>query len=222
MPAQDLKKRNPEIYRTALDMILPDYLLAYLPTKQQWTNEGIQNPVNLYQASLRLGVSYQATVCAFQRLGCFNFSEGRRLLKVPLTDTKRALLEGFKIENLENIDVWCLSEKEEETTIRANSCDLVVLKLQQNGSAGYRWNVRPLENAGFAILYDRTRIVDFEIVGTPSLRTIISRPPDLKSAEVTLEETCSWQRTVPRSNVMKIKYRNSDKLKEGLYRETEQ
>lgn len=218
---RELRKRDRKIFSTALNLLLPNFLLFELQQRQKWTDKDMANPVNIYQASLRLGASYHATVHAFERLGCFTASVSRKLLKVHLSGVKRTLLEDYQIKNLENIDVWCISEKEEGTAILSNPRDLFVLQLQQNGSAGYHWDIDVLKDSGFAILKDSTKIVDFVKVGTPSLRNVICRPPDVSSEEFILEETCPWPRKVRLSNRMTIKYQRSTKPKEGLYRKNE-
>ena len=77
------------------------------------------NPINIYQASLRLEASYHATVCAYQRLGCITSSESRKLLNVCTSDIKRELLEDCQIKEIDNVEVWRVSEDEVGTTIRA-------------------------------------------------------------------------------------------------------
>ena len=214
----ELRKIDSSAFDTVLDLLLPNFLLVELQKKQKWADNDMFNPFNIYQASLRLGASYQATVKAYERLGCFTNSESRKLLKVKLLDIKKELLEGVLNDKLDNIDVWVLSENEEGTTILANPNDLIVLRLRQKGSAGYRWDLEAFEKAGFAILKDSTKIVDFEKVGSPSLRTVISKPPETLSVDVAIKETCPWRRRIPQSNEMTINCRYVEQPKEGLYR----
>ena len=214
----DLRKIDSSAFDTVLDLLLPNFLLVELQKKQKWADNDMFNPFNIYQASLRLGASYQATVKAYERLGCFTNSESCKLLKVKLLDIKKELLEDVLCDNLDNIDVWVLSENEEGTKILANPNDLIVLRLRQKGSAGYRWDLDAFEKAGFSILKDTTNIVDFEKVGSPSLRTVISKPRETSNSEIAIKETCPWRRRIPQSNEMKINCRYVEKPKEGLYR----
>lgn len=215
---KEVKQRNRRVFVTALDLLLPNYLIADLQRRQKWTSSDMVNPINIYQASLRLEASYHATVCAYQRLGCITSSESRKLLNVCTSDIKRELLEDCQIKEIDNVDVWRVSEDEVGTTIRAKQNDIVVLRLKQNGSAGYRWDIGALEDDGFSVLDDKTRIVNFKKIGTPSLRTVVSKLPERKSGEFVLEETCPWPRRISRSNVLTLKYRRLTEPKEGLYR----
>ena len=159
---KEVKQRNRRVFVTALDLLLPNYLIADLQRRQKWTSSDMVNPINIYQASLRLEASYHATVCAYQRLGCITSSESRKLLNVCTSDIKRELLEDCQIKEIDNVEVWRVSEDEVGTTIRAKQNDIVVLRLKQNGSAGYRWDIGALEDDGFSVLDDKTRIVNFK------------------------------------------------------------
>lgn len=207
-----------ENFVSVLDLLLPNFLLASLQARQKWSNRDLQDPINIYQASLRLGASYQATVHAYERMGCYTSSDARKLLKIKLSDTKRTLLEDINTENLDDIDVWCLSEDKDEYAIRAKRDDLFVLRLKENGSAGYAWDFEALEEKGFAILEDKTEIVDGERIGTPSLRTVIAKPPESETGEFLLEETCPFPREVTRSNLMNISYAREAQPREGILR----
>ena len=203
---------------SVLDLLLPNFLLASLQVRQKWSNRDLEDPVNIYQASLRLGASYQATVYAYERMGCYSASDSRKLLKIKLSDIKRILLEDHNPENLDDIDVWCLSEDKEEYAIQANRNDLFVLRLQEKGSAGYAWDFEALEEKGFAILEDKTEIVDWKRIGTPSLRKVIAKPPNAETGEVMLEETCPFPREITRSNFMHISYTRQAEHREGILR----
>lgn len=93
-----------------------------------------------------------------------------------------------------------------------------MLKLKEKGSAGYAWDFDALENEGFEVSKDDTEIIDWERVGTPSLRKVITNLPALESGEFLLEETCPFPREVPRSNLMRIHYEPATKPKEGIVR----
>ena len=107
-----------KIYNFALDLLLPKHLLAELQKRQKWKDSDLVDPVKMYQASLRLGTNCATTVHAFERMGCFSTADRQKLLNVKLLDVKRTLLVDFKHANIDNIDVWCLSEDKEEFVIK--------------------------------------------------------------------------------------------------------
>ena len=207
-----------ENFVSVLDLLLPNFLLASLQVRQKWSNRDMEDPANIYQASLRLGASYQATVYAYERLGCYTSSDSRRLVKIKLSDIKRTLLEGINPKNLDDIDVWCLSEDKEEYAIQANRGDLFAFRLRENGSAGYAWDFEALEEKGFAILDDKSEIVDRERIGTPSLRKVVAKPPEIETGEFLLDETCPFPREITRSNMMNISYTREAEPREGILR----
>lgn len=210
------KSPEDEYFVSVQDLLLPNFLLANLQVRQKWSNSDLEDPVNIYQASLRLGASYEATVHAYERMGCFTPSASQKLLTIKLSDIKRTLLEDYNPENIEDLDVWCLSDDKEECAIPANRDDLFLFRLKEKGSAGYAWDFEAIEEKGFAILEDKTEIVDRKRIGTPSLRKVITKPPELVTGDFLLEETCPFPRKITRSNLVNIRYRLEAEPEEGI------
>lgn len=215
-PASMLRKRNSELFELALKLLLPNFLLAELQKRQKWTNQDILDPVNIYQASLRLGATYESTVHAFHLVGCLSDSDREKLLEHKLIDIKKRILEDYPSDQLHSIDVWSLSQREEGAVLHAKPDDLFVMKLRENGAAGYQWDFAALQDAGFAILKDTSTIEDAEQIGAPSLRTVVTKPSEASTDEYLIQETCPWKRIATNIKKMRIKYRRSLPLTEGL------
>lgn len=215
--ASMLRKRNSEIFELALKLLLPNFLLAELQKKQKWTNQDLRGPVNIYQASLRLGASYDSTVYAFHLFGCLSDADRDKLLERKLIDIKKRILEDCPSDRLDRIDVWCLSPREEGAVLYAKPDDLFVIKLRENGAAGYQWDFETMKDAGFAIVNDCSTIEDTEQIGAPSLRTVVAQPSEASDDNYLLEESCPWKRVPTNINKMTIRYRRSLPLTEGLF-----
>lgn len=212
-----LRYLSEKSYRMVLNLLLPNFLLDEFQAKQKWGSKDLANPVNMYQASLRLGASYQSTVQAYKRLGCISASDASDLRAIDVIDVKKSLLEDYRNDDLDNRDVWCLSAREEETLVEAGPNDLLVVKLKEHSSAGYEWDLEPLKRGGFYILYDDTKTEGLGQVGAPSHRTVIVNPAQSVSGNYEIEESCSWRRVPTPEVKMNIKYRKTPKLEEGLY-----
>ena len=218
MSNRELKSRNDKVYELAINLLLPNFLIADLQNKQKWNNRDLNDPINIYQLALRLGASYEDTVNALRNLKILSDSDRKKMLKTNLIDIKRTLLEGNEVDNLVQIDVWCLSHQDEGTIVRARPNDLFVFKLTQNCSAGYLWQFDTLKEAGFAMLRDWTKASDSREVGLSSLRKLIAKPNQTVSGYYEIEESCPWERIPQYSNTMAFSYEQLKHLKEGLFR----
>lgn len=214
--ASNLRKRKSEIFELAIKMLLPNFLLAELQKKQRWTNKDLLDPVNIYQASLRLGASYESTVHAFSLLGCLSKVESQQLLENDLIDIKKRILKDCPSAQLDSIDVWSLSQWEEGAVLHAKPDDLFVIRMRENGAAGYQWNIETLQDVGFAIVKDVSTTEDTDQIGASSLRTVVAKPARAKDDDYLLEESCSWRRIPTNIKKMTFKYRRLLPLNEGL------
>lgn len=206
-----------ECYKIVLNLLLPNFLLDEFMAKQGWGSKELANPVNMYQASLRLGTSYRSTVEAFNRLGNLTSSDHSDLIETDVTDIKRSLLEDFRVDCLKEREVWYLTKPDEDATIRANPKDLIVLKLKEHSSAGYEWDLEPLEKVGFNVLYDETKTEGLGQIGAPSHRSLVVNPGESDSGDYLIKESCPWRR-VPTPEVnLTIRYRRPHQLINGRY-----
>ena len=215
---RQLRDQNEETYKSAINFLLPNFLLADVQNKQRWSNRDLENPKNIYQASLRLGARYEDTVFAYRSIGALSDSAREKLLNANLRDIKRELLEGYdEFDSIDNADVWCISRKDEGSLIHANPNDLFVMNLKQSCSAGYLWNFDALEEAGFVLLKDWTEVSHTRVVGRPSRRRLIAMPAQSASGDYVIEQSCPWPRITTETTKRVISYRRQRQLKEGLY-----
>ena len=215
---RQLRDQNDEMYKLAINILLPSFLLADMRNKQRWSNRDLENPKNIYQASLRLGASYEDTVFAYRNLGVLSHSASENLLNASLRDIKRELLEGYdELDSIDDTEVWCLSKRDQGSLIHAKPNDLFVMNLKQSCSAGYMWNFDALEEAGFVLLKDWTEVSHTRVVGRPSRRRLITVPAQSASGDYVIGQLRPWLGISSQTSKMAISYRRQRQLKEGLY-----
>lgn len=200
----------------ASNFLLPKFLLAKLHNQQEWERRDYENPHTLYQASLRLGASYSATIQAFERDRVLTAEQRRALVKVRPRDLKADLVNGHNVQNWQDRDVWRLTEHDEGNVIEANRNDLFVLKLKEHGGSGYLWAYHELEKAGFVVLKDETEAMYPDRIGGPRRRYILGEAPDLQDGSYTLREVRPW-RGDEGVNQVTVHYRRAHGREDGQY-----
>lgn len=211
------KLLNEECYQIVLNLLLPNFLLDEFMAKQKWASAELANPVNMYQASLRLGTSYRSTIQAFNRHGYLSSSDFSDLVETDVTDIKRSLLEDFPVNSIKKREVWHLTKHDENTIIRANPKDLFVLNLKEHSSAGYEWNIESLKEVGFKILHDETKPEGLGQIGAPSHRFIVFYAEESNSGDYVIEESCPWRREPTPDVNLRIRYRRFPQLITGRF-----
>lgn len=177
----------------AAAFLLPKWLLQMHARRQRWNRASMGDPHVVYQLALRAGASYEATCIALERHEIIDRAIRDRLVAKSRRDIKAELLDGFAIEDFRR-DVWLLSERDEGLTLEGASEDLFVVKLTEQGGAGYLWTTQSFVDAGFAILRDERQIPSPDkSVGGPATRelTVQARAPI--GGDIALELKRPWQ-----------------------------
>jgi Zn-dependent peptidase ImmA (M78 family) len=145
----------------AASFLLPKWLLQFHAGRQGWNAHSMREPSLVYQMSLRVGASYDATCRTLNRYEIIERNTLDELLQVQPKKIKSQILGGHKMENWYP-DVWVLTEADEGTRIQGGPNDIFVLKLRENSGAGYIWKLEDLKAAGFAVVTDTRHIPDNE------------------------------------------------------------
>jgi Zn-dependent peptidase ImmA (M78 family)/predicted secreted protein len=186
--------------------LLPKWLLQIHARRQNWNGKSMTDPFVVYQMSLRIGASYEATCVALAQHKIIDEGTRRNLVDVPRRKIKAELLDGFEVENYFP-DVWVLTEKDEGLTLEGQPDDLFILRVRERGGAGYLWNTDGLRKSGFAILGDERDIPSPETgVGAPVLRTFTIRSQKPSSGSFDLEQRRPWQKTVKPLSSLHVAY----------------
>ncbi|MCP1612136.1 Zn-dependent peptidase ImmA (M78 family) [Azospirillum lipoferum] len=190
----------------AAEFLMPKWVFQAHARRQGWNKESMEDPCVVYQMALRIGASYDATCRALNRHSIIDGSTREKLLRVERKRIKKSLLGDVAVENWHR-DVWLLTERDEGTVIEGQPEDCFVLRLRERSSAGYVWNFKSLQEAGFAILRDTRDIPSPEtaIGGVVSrLLTLRRDEPDL--GELSVEQRRPWLKTGAPLSKFQLKY----------------
>jgi len=179
----------------ASTFLLPKWLLQMHARRQGWNRASMGDPHCVYQLSLRVGASYQATCVALERHDIIDATTREALLAKPRRAIKAELLDGVVVENFFP-DVWLLTERDEGSTIEGQPDDVFVLRLKEQGGAGYLWTTTGLVESGFGILRDRREIPPpDEVIGRPVTRALTARRTEPAKGSFALELRRPWLKT---------------------------
>lgn len=177
----------------ASTFLMPKWLLQLHARQQGWDRRSMSDPHAVYQLSLRVGASYEATCFGLERHEIIDAGTRERLLDKPRRALKEELLDGFEVDNY-HPDVWLLTERDEGLTLEGQPDDLFVLRLGEKGGAGYLWNTTGLIDAGFAILRDRRDIPSAERgIGGSVTRELTAHHPEPARGHFSLELKRPWE-----------------------------
>jgi predicted secreted protein len=154
----------------ASELLAARPLMLAASRRHRWTREALGEAANVYQLSLRLGVSFQAACWALAAHNIVPQATARALQNQTVKSLKVALADSL-IEN-PWADVWRITESDSDSFIEAVPDDIFAVHLQDNASAGYLWElVDPGQHS--QILNERTGAVDS--YGMPTSRVVFLR-----------------------------------------------
>ncbi len=200
----------------ASHFLLPKFALAQLMRQQQWSTHDFEDPQTLYQASLRLGASYDATVRAFEREKTISLARRRDLLRTKPRDLKADLVNGHPVNGWANRDVWRLTEHDEGVVIEARREDLFLLKLREHRGSGYLWTFDELKRAGFVIVRDEAEPLTPGRIGGIKRRVVLGEASMLQEGSYLLEERRGWGDARP-AQTLSLSFRSCPGREAGLF-----
>ncbi|MEP1930127.1 MAG: ImmA/IrrE family metallo-endopeptidase, partial [Roseibium sp.] len=182
---QDLQEVAADAF--AAEFMLPRWLYKHHVRQQAWTvQKHLQNPDIVYQLSLRMGASYEATCWGLLSHDVLKRAEVETLLNTKVADIKRSTGESFRPAN-SWANTWRISSRDDGATLTADQNDLLRIELNETAGSGYQWSLSDLEDAGFEILSDQNEISRDPVkYGGAVQRTLIARPPERATAELEL------------------------------------
>lgn len=189
-PAVPPEEREADAF--ASYFLLPPYLIKEQMELRGWEPRHFEHPETVYQASLRFGTSYSATVFALERENVIGRSLGQQLRNAQPRDLKRQLLGDYALENAQRVDVWHLTERDEGAVIEASRDDLFLLRLKEDSGSGYVWTFDELRDAGFVILRDGREPVPEGQIGAPTVRRVLAHAERPVAGHLTLREVRPW------------------------------
>lgn len=197
-PAGDFQEVEANAF--AVEFMMPRWLIGWHASRQSWTVSEFRRPNIIYQLSLRIGASYEATCWTLVRHRFIQSAQARELLQTQPRELKVALLETYQPRDYRG-DVWLLSERDAGARIDGSQNDLFVLRLKEHSGGGYLWDIDQLKGSGFAIVRDELETIDGEGVGGPVIRRVTATPPATYRGRLALEERRPWDPDPPLSTL---------------------
>jgi len=186
--ASDVPRQELEADVFASAFLLPQFVIVNYFHQQGLEPGQPLTAHDIYQASLRHGASYKATLFAYERENLITAAQRRELAKIQPKSLKVDLVAEAYNGSWRNRDVWRLTETDRNTVINANPGDLFVLKLRENPSTGFIWSYDELAESGFAILQDTNEVGDPYLLGAPARRWVVGETSELHPGKYCLRE----------------------------------
>lgn len=156
----------------AAEFLMPKWLFKHHAKLHRWTSHDLRDAAKVYQLSLRMGVSYEATCLGLLAHGILDQPTVDALRAVAPKKTKQRLLGDLGLDDW-RAHVWLLDEHDDGGTIEAGPLDVFVADLPERAGSGYLWETNALEYAGFTVIDDLGEQDDAQVVGGPSRRRIV-------------------------------------------------
>jgi len=209
---------TPELQANAFatQLLTPPWLIVQHMKRQGWTFENLNDPVVVYQLSLRMGSSYSATCYALAESKSIDRPTCERLLRVKPRTIKQALAKPYRPETWYG-DVWLVTERDNGMVMEGSRSDLVVLKFPEHASSGYVWQFGDLPDAGLAIRADgRSASSGKQHIGGVVFRTVIAEAQGGASGHLHLREVRPWQAAGEPLKTLKLEVDLSGPVTAGL------
>ena len=197
-PGNDFQETEADAF--AIAFMMPKWLILSHSARQDWQVADFRKPNVVYQLSLRIGASYEATCRTLVRYNLISQSVMTDLLLTQPRSMKVDLLKDYKPANYRG-DVWLLTERDAGTRIDGSANDLFVLRLEENSGGGYVWDLDQLIASGFAVVRDDREAIDVEGIGGPVVRRVTAAPDAVQRGRMSIDERRPWQPTPPLANL---------------------
>lgn len=175
----------------AAALLMPKWLIQLHCIRQGWRMRDLDRPHVIYQLSLRLGGSYEATVRTLERHDMISQDTREALLAVPRKSLKVALLGDFKPKDYKG-DVWLVTERDQGGRLEGSQTDHLIVALTESAAAGYLWDMTPVEAAGFMAVSDLRTDVEPDVVGGPCSRRFLAAATEEARGTLTLHHRRPW------------------------------
>lgn len=194
LPQDDFQEVEADAFAVAF--MMPTWLIAWHCERQGWKAADLRRPNIVYQLSLRIGASYEATCWTLARHNIIDRRLARELVQTQPRVMKAALLADYKPGDYRG-DVWLLTERDAETRIDGSRSDLFVLRLEEHSGGGYLWDIDDLRASGFAIVGDALEGVEDDTVGGHVVRRVTAAAAEADRGLLSINERRPWDPDQP-------------------------
>lgn len=197
MPGDVFERPIPEIEADAFaaEFLMPKWLMVGTAKRcGWWSAECLRDPAVVYQLSLRLAVSYEATCWGLLANDCIDRNDANAIARSTPKELKKSVLRGISL-NDSWANVWVLHAGDNNSHLEAGPNDVFVVELEERAAAGFRWDAQVAIQAGFQVLEDGNLFSDRQ-VGSPAQRRLVFRAPAPGDHEFALNYGRSFARDV--------------------------
>lgn len=188
----DSRGQEAEADAFAIGFMMPRWLILAHLARQAWSVDDLRRASVVYQLSLRLGSSFEATCRTLGRYKLVSDAVMRSLVNGNSPrDFKVDLLRDHRPPSYHG-DVWLLTERDAGTRIEGSRDDLFVIRLRERGGAGYVWDFDQLVESGFVAVRDARENLDPTGVGGPVARRVTASVGDPRRGTLALDERRPW------------------------------
>ncbi|MFA7585398.1 MAG: protease inhibitor I42 family protein [Novosphingobium sp.] len=193
---RDLQEVAAEAF--AAEFLLPRWLYRHHIQAQGWTlAHDLRRPETIYQLSLRMVASYEATCWGLLSHQILPYDQVRELNRAKLGELKAGLGEGHKPTD-SWADVWKVTQRDNGATLLGNPDDLLRIELEESPSSGHRWGVEELPTDDWELLEDQSQFQTSPVLyGAPSRRVVVARPRHGGLGRIALHERHPWAAQSP-------------------------
>jgi Zn-dependent peptidase ImmA (M78 family)/predicted secreted protein len=176
----------------ASEFLVPEWLVNYHAERQSWSGADLREATTLYQLSLRVGASYEATCHILERHQILSKSSVASLLSVERKKIKQYLLGPYSLSNW-HPNVWLLTERDEGSVIYGEPNDVFIVRLHEHTGSGYVWNLDEVAKAGFSVVSDNRDPTDKTgEIGAGVERVLTAQSSEGSTGTLELMESRPW------------------------------
>ena len=183
--------REVEANAFAAGFLLPKWLVDNQIKVQGWRVKHLADPIVVYQLSLRMGASFEATWRALRNYNLISAEIACHMQHTELRQVKKTLLDGYEPPDYRR-NVWLLTKHDQGTWIRASRKDFFVIRLKEHPASGYVWDEEELIQRGFAIVGDIREEGSTDEIGASVYRRIVAHPEWRANEELSMGERRPW------------------------------
>lgn len=175
----------------AMGFLMPRWLISWHAKRQGWQLDHFSKPQIVYQLSLRLGASFEATWRTLQSYRLIKSATAAKFVKVKVRKLKEALLEDYQPSDYRR-DVWLITECDADTSINGSQHDLFVIRLEERSGGGYLWDAEELVRSGFSLVRDVHEAIDQVGIGNSTFRRLTMFLQEPKRGRISFGERRPW------------------------------
>lgn len=147
----------------AYGLLVPRRLITNVLRKKGWERGHLDDPVIVYQMSLRLGISYAAMINFLKRYQIIVADVANYLRDIKPINIKRELI-GHHPSFSAYSDVWLIDTADTELVLEPTPGDVFVIDRKGHAAAGFIWTIQEATREGFQI-----QPLDLQIAGESEL-----------------------------------------------------